>query len=175
MYRGEKTVYHGGCIQGYNTSVTFFPELNAACAVCLNTNGTHQRQVITLRQYMYDIIVGFPRDDYEALLQRWDKMDEEAAKAPKKEEIDLPISREELQTYTGVWWNDAYRRLELNIVDGHLHVDYGVVTGTLRYVGNREFRGTIYGNPGHIVFDEDLKHAHVSMTVEDCLLTYRRM
>lgn len=112
-YRGHYRVEHGGNIDGFSTSTSFFPSDSIGVFISVNQNGSPVPSII--RNTIVDRMLGLKFRDWHQLR----KTDVEKAKAAEKEKQKADSSLRKMGTkpshslvdYTGVYKNEGYGTL----------------------------------------------------------------
>ncbi|MBX9782103.1 MAG: serine hydrolase [Chitinophagaceae bacterium] len=114
-YRGHYRVEHGGNIDGFSTSTSFFPTDSIGVFISANQNGSQLPAII--RNTIVDRLLGLKFRDWHQLR----KTDVEKQKAAAKEKLKADSTQRKMGTkpshslvdYTGVYKNDGYGALTI--------------------------------------------------------------
>lgn len=149
IYKGKRLIAHGGSIQGFNASVGFLPDENAAFACLVNTNGTPTHEIF--KYILCDSILNELEDDYGYMAESYHnrvRPEEEKIEALEK----LPLTQEELNLYAGDYYNDGYHNLKIEKnQNGGLTIKYADVYANIYKNSQNIFQG--YFNHGEIFAD----------------------
>lgn len=121
-YRGHYRVEHGGNIDGFSASTTFFPSDSVGIIVLTNQNGSAVTGIV--RNMIADRLFGINRVDWNG---RRNEADAKAKKAAKEKEKDIKTGKKTgtlpshpLKDYSGVYDNPAYGSFEISAVTDSL-------------------------------------------------------
>jgi CubicO group peptidase (beta-lactamase class C family) len=121
-YRGHYRVEHGGNIDGFSASTTFFPSDSVGIIVLTNQNGSAVTGIV--RNMIADRLFGIDRVDWNG---RRNETDAKAKKAAKEKEKDAKTGKRTgtlpshpLKEYSGVYENPAYGSFEISAVTDSL-------------------------------------------------------
>lgn len=125
-YKGQYRVEHGGNIDGFSASVTFYPTSDIGIVVLVNQNNSSLPTFV--RNTIADRLLDVKRTDwvdyYKKQQEKNKKQKEEAKKKEKekpKEESHIPSHT--LDSYTGLYTNPGYGTVEVNIKNDSLFAD----------------------------------------------------
>lgn len=114
-YRGHYRVEHGGNIDGFSTSTSFFPSDSIGVFISVNQNGSPLPAV--LRNTIVDKILGLKFKDWHQ--NRKTEVDKAKAAAKEKQKADSSLRKmgtkpsHSLVDYTGVYKNDGYGNITI--------------------------------------------------------------
>ena len=133
-YRGHRRIHHGGGIDGFITSVMFFPDDDLGL-VAFNNRGSGLPLLVN--QHAADRIFGLEEEDWigEALENR-KKGKEEQDKAEEKKEatrIEGTSPSHPLADYAGSYADPGYGALEVRLVGEGLEFDINDITTPLEH------------------------------------------
>jgi len=132
-YRGYKTVYHVGSLDGFYAYVSFIPEERVGLVVFTNSNPN--RFPYVLCYHIYDRLLGLPPIDWNArLLAAAAKVSEEEARQrtaiAARRDAAVPPSCP-LAAYVGTYEHPGYGRLVVSAAE-QLQILYNGITVALR-------------------------------------------
>jgi len=133
-YRGHRRIHHGGGIDGFITSVMFFPDDDLGL-VAFNNRGSGLPLLVN--QHAADRIFGLEEEDWigEALENR-KKGKEEQDKAEEKKEatrIEGTSPSHPLADYAGSYADPGYGALEVRLVGESLEFEINDITTPLEH------------------------------------------
>lgn len=116
-YKGHYRVEHGGNIDGFSASTSFFPSDSVGIIVLTNQNGSPVPSVV--RNLIADRMLGLNYFDWETYL----KSKSDSAKAGAKKAEATQVSNRRLNTtpthplkdYEGIYTNKAYGSMEISL------------------------------------------------------------
>ena len=114
-YKGHYRVEHGGNIDGFSASTSFFPSDSIGIVVLVNQNGSSVPSIV--RNTITDRVLGLKYFDWNAdMLKAKAKAKEkakEAEKASTSNQVNNTKPSHVLSEYAGVYSNDAYGKFEI--------------------------------------------------------------
>ena len=114
-YKGHYRVEHGGNIDGFSASTSFFPSDSIGIVVLVNQNGSSVTSAV--RNTITDRVLGLKYFDWNAdMLKAKAKAKEkakEAEKATTSNQVNNTKPSHTLADYAGVYSNDAYGKFEI--------------------------------------------------------------
>jgi CubicO group peptidase (beta-lactamase class C family) len=114
-YKGHYRVEHGGNIDGFSASTSFFPSDSIGIVVLVNQNGSSVPSAV--RNTITDRVLGLKYFDWNAdMLKAKAKVKEkakEAEKATTSNQVSNTKPSHTLADYAGVYSNDAYGKFEI--------------------------------------------------------------
>lgn len=134
-YRGHYRVEHGGNIDGFSSSTSFFPTDSIGIFVSVNQNGSPIPGII--RNTIADKLLGLKYKDWH----RTQKTAVEKAKAAAKEKLKADSSQRKMGTrpthaitdYTGTFTNEAYGTLTIEQQKDSLVAKYNALTFKVKH------------------------------------------
>jgi CubicO group peptidase (beta-lactamase class C family) len=136
-YKGHYMVEHGGAIDGFRASTSFFPSDSIGIIVLVNSGGTPATSLI--RKTVADRMLKVERTNWvdrymekKAEAKERSKSEEEA----KEEQEVKPMSAHELVDFVGEYYHPGYGRFEIEIENDSL---FAIFKLDRFYVGNRHF------------------------------------
>lgn len=143
-FRGHEWIFHGGCLSGFFSDVTFLPKKGIGVVILTNSSsdGTHIIQII--RNHILDELLGVPSvDRINPLLAMREK-----SKRSLHESIEQfatlsqkPLAPEILTKYTGSYHHPAYGNLQVTLESNHLKATYGTMVTPLYQRSDHVFAG----------------------------------
>ena len=129
-YRGHYRVEHGGNIDGFSSSTSFFPTDSIGIFVSVNQNGSPVPSII--RNTIVDKMLGLKFKDWH----RTQKVAVDKAKAAAKEKLKADSTQHKYGTkpthsitdYTGTFTNEAYGTLTIELKKDSLIGKYNALT-----------------------------------------------
>ncbi|MGH9675867.1 MAG: serine hydrolase domain-containing protein, partial [Candidatus Acidiferrum sp.] len=118
-YRGLHTVRHGGAWGGYRAELLRFPpqHFSVACLCNFGNSDPEKRAEKVAEVYLGGLMK--PKETKQ-----------EAAEESEKQKPEVPLTAEELQSYTGDYFSDEIRvTYRLGISDGKLKLQFGQPSG----------------------------------------------
>ncbi len=135
-YRGHQVIHHGGTVDGFQSMVSFIPEINAGFVIL--TNGDGNLVPMILQYSLYDILFGHERIDWNS---RFKKALEEAENKYKEmsEKIRSSSAKNtkpslELKEYCGEYENKAYGRVRILAENDSLVFEAGELRAPLEHL-----------------------------------------
>jgi CubicO group peptidase (beta-lactamase class C family) len=118
-YKGHKVIHHGGSIDGFQTMVSFIPEINAGFSIL--TSGSGNIVPMILQNMLYDRLLGLYESDWNMKFN--DEIDKTKSKA--KDQIKQFFDAAEkgttptqnLDAYAGTYENEAYGEVAIVLED----------------------------------------------------------
>jgi hypothetical protein len=114
-YKGHYRVEHGGNIDGFSASTSFFPTDSIGIVVLVNQNGSSVTSAV--RNTITDRVLGIKYFDWNAdMLKTKAKAKEkakEAEKASTSNQVNNTKPSHALTEYAGVYSNEAYGKFEI--------------------------------------------------------------
>jgi CubicO group peptidase (beta-lactamase class C family) len=143
-YRGHEWIFHGGCLSGFFSDVSFLPEKGIGVVILTNssTDGTHIIQI--LRNHILDELLSIsPVDRTTPFLSTREKSKrsiqesmEQFAKLSQE-----PVATEMLTQYAGSYHHPAYGAVHVTLVNNHLQATYGTMVTPLYQKSDHVFAG----------------------------------
>ncbi len=134
-YRGYRTVYHVGSLDGFYAYISLLPEADTGVVVFTNTSPNRLPYALCYR--IYDRLLGLPEIDWSGRLLV------ETAKANAEEERQraaVRVMRDEkkppslpLAAYTGDYQHPGYGQIAVCLKDGVLQYTFNSITVPLRH------------------------------------------
>lgn len=125
---GTTMIHHGGNIDGFSTFASFLPKEKLGIIILCNLSATAFRRVIN--QTLYDVLLGFPRTDWDT---KFEKANKKLEQDKKKEEQKSVKARKKntkpthpLKSFTGSYTHPGYPDLVIRLRKGKLE---GLVAG----------------------------------------------
>ena len=132
-YRGHYRVEHGGNIDGFSASASFFPTDSLGIVVLANQNGSQVPGIV--RNMIADRMLKLDPADWsgEGLkrLEEAKAMQEKAKKAADSTKISTTKPSHVLAEYTGTYENLGYGKLELDLLNDTLRAKTGLYDAVL--------------------------------------------
>jgi len=114
-YKGHYRVEHGGNIDGFSASTSFFPSDSIGIVVLVNQNGSSVPSAV--RNTITDRVLGLKYFDWNADMLKAKAKAKEKAKEAEKATTSNQVSNTKpshtLADYAGVYSNDAYGKFEI--------------------------------------------------------------
>lgn len=168
-YRGHKLVAHGGGIDGFISSMSWMPDVNAGVMVLTNFSGTNPVPTIVMRQ-VYDRLLGLEPVDWAARTRAQqaesERREEERNRTREAERVRGTSSSHPLSDLAGSYENPAHGTVMIRAegtglvltIDGYVvpltHFHYNVFEGGISTDGGARWRGMRvsfgYGSDGRI-------------------------
>ena len=154
-YRGHRRIAHGGGIDGFITSVMFFPDADLGLVV-FNNRGSYLPDLVA--QHAADRVLGLEEVDWigEALEERR-KAKAESQQAEEKKEATRVAGTSPyhgLPDYAGEYANPGYGTLRVTAAGGALEVTYNDITAPLEHWHYDVWSGT-KGSSGDTTFEDE--------------------
>lgn len=135
-YKGHYRVEHGGNIDGFSASTSFFPSDSIGIVVLSNQNGSAVPSVV--RNLIADRMLGLPYFDWETDQMAGVEKAKAAAKAAEKSKVDSiakPVTHptHELKAYEGLYSNPGYGTLEVFVKGDTLQANVGKFNWWLKH------------------------------------------
>lgn len=142
-YRGEKVLMHGGQMPGFNSVVAFYPERNLGFAVLVNVHQTLAHAALFYA--LGDLLLDSPGRDWSAEFRTvaqgyMAQVKEQADNVRRGQDSNSPPPLP-LEAYTGVFSNDLYGDMAVDVDAGRLRLRYGQVSATLEPCQPHTFLG----------------------------------
>lgn len=132
-YRGHYRVEHGGNIDGFSASASFFPTDSLGIVVLANQNGSQVPGIV--RNMIADRMLNLNPQDWsgEGLkrVAEAKALQEKAKKEADSTKISTTKPSHVLAEYTGSYENQGYGKLELDLVSDTLRVKTSLYDGVL--------------------------------------------
>jgi CubicO group peptidase (beta-lactamase class C family) len=114
-YKGHYRVEHGGNIDGFSASTSFFPTDSIGIVVLVNTNGSRVPSLV--RNTIADRVLGLKYFDWNEDANKNNKKIKEAAEKAEKAQSTSQVKQtklsHEVNQYVGIYSNDAYGKFEV--------------------------------------------------------------
>ena len=135
-YRGHYQVTHGGNIDGFSASTTFFPSDSIGIIVLTNQNGSSVPSVV--RNILADRMLGLKSRDWQTTLKAASDKAKKAAKEGGEKSI---ISNRKkgtspshpLKDYEGLYNNPGYGTIDISLKNDSLFGNIGLYNTWLRH------------------------------------------
>jgi CubicO group peptidase (beta-lactamase class C family) len=134
-YRGHYRVEHGGNIDGFSASVSFFPSDSVGIVVLTNQNASQVPAIV--RNMIVDRLLHLPHKDWSSFLKA---ADDKARKAEKDISAHSVSDRKTgthpthtLTDYTGIYSNPAFGSFEVSLQQDSLFAVLGAQTWWLKH------------------------------------------
>jgi CubicO group peptidase (beta-lactamase class C family) len=132
-YRGHYRVEHGGNIDGFSASASFFPTDSLGIVVLANQNSSQVPGIV--RNMIADRMLNLSPEDWsgEGLkrVAEAKAMQEKAKKEADSTKISTTKPSHVLAEYTGTYENPGYGKLELDLLNDTLRAKTGLYDGVL--------------------------------------------
>ncbi len=177
-YRGHYRVEHGGNIDGFSASTSFFPADSIGIVVLTNQDGSTVPSVV--RNIVADKLLGLKYVDWDTKTKTQADKDKQAGKEAAKTKVKDTATHypatHPLAGYTGTFENKGYGRLQLQLVHDSLqalntshtiffrHKNYDVFELVTK---NKAGFDTSDVLPARFEMDNDGKIARLSMEIQD--------
>ncbi len=113
-YRGHYRVEHGGNIDGFTSSVAFFPTDSIGIAIFVNQNGSTVNSI--LRNEIADMLLGLPDKDWNKEIREQRDKAVKAQEAAKQEDEGPGFGpTHPLADYEGTYTNPGYGKIEVRV------------------------------------------------------------
>lgn len=157
-YKGQYRVEHGGNIDGFSASVTFYPTADIGIVVLTNQNNSSLPTFA--RNTIADRLLDVKRTDwvayYKEQQEKTKKQKEEAKKDDtKKTAPETGTPSHSLTSYTGLYTNPGYGTFEVMIKNDSLFADLKNITYYLKSKYYDIFDPFEYKNNKVVVTDEN--------------------
>lgn len=170
-YRGKKHVNHGGGIDGFCSYTSFLPDENIGVVILSNLDNPFC--TLPIAYYIYDKLLGYDETNWNARLKNEaEKMFKEMLStnniASNSQEEVSPLVRS-LEEYTGIYINQGYGDLKVEINNNSLKLIYGDISYTLSHKCYDIFTMTFmdyYIIPVSFTYDNDGHIKSVSIPLE---------
>ena len=134
-YRSHYRVEHGGNIDGFSASISFFPSDSIGIVILSNQNGSAIPGII--RNFIADRMLGLSYRNWNK--QRLD--DAAKAKEAAKTKMNSDSANQKqgthpshaLNEYEGIYKNDGYGKITISSKDNQLYIDYGILNFRLKH------------------------------------------
>jgi CubicO group peptidase (beta-lactamase class C family) len=135
-YRGHYRVEHGGNIDGFSASASFFPTDSLGIMILTNQNGSPLPNVV--RNMVADRMLNLePADWLGETVKRLEEAKEAQAKAKAAADSTAKVSLTKpshiLMDYTGTYEHPGYGKLEIDLKNDTLFVQTGLLGGFLEH------------------------------------------
>jgi CubicO group peptidase (beta-lactamase class C family) len=154
-YRGHRRISHGGGIDGFITSVMFFPDADLGL-VAFNNRGSGLPRLVA--QHAADRILGLEEVDWigEALEERRKAKAEADQAAEKKEATRVAgtSASHPLADYAGSYLHPGYGSLRVSVAGETLELTYNDITTPLEHWHYDVWSG-IEGSSGDTTFEDE--------------------
>lgn len=134
QYRGHNLVWHDGNIDGYKSFVGFMPEEGWGVVVLQNSD--HMNISFPLALRAFDEVLNAPKEDW---FDRFRRMPANPAFRPLKASVQKQLEHP-LSSYTGVFENAAYGKIELHETPFGLTLYFHNFNFELSYLNDGSFR-----------------------------------
>jgi CubicO group peptidase (beta-lactamase class C family) len=133
-YRGHYRAEHGGNIDGFSASTSFFPTDSIGVVVLTNQNGSYIPSIV--RNILADKILGLKYYDWNSYMwgleEKMIKEQKEAATAKVKSEKVNAKPSHPLKDYTGLFINKGYGTMDIYLEHDSLYVRMGKKNSLLK-------------------------------------------
>ena len=136
-YKGQLVAYHSGSTNGFNSMVGFFPELNAAYALSVNTEPTPAYSCLSY--LLRDLLLDDVQEDYSFLIDAYARSVKLGPDYNEEETADLPLSEEDAQRFCGSFYNPGYGVLTFTYENAHLRLKYGLMDQEFTRISDSKF------------------------------------
>lgn len=135
-YRGHYRVEHGGNIDGFSASASFFPTDSLGIMILTNQNGSPLPNVV--RNLIADRMLNLePADWLGETVKRLEEAKEAQAKAKAAADSTAKVSLTKpshiLMDYTGTYEHPGYGKMEIDLKNDTLFVQTGLLGGFLEH------------------------------------------
>lgn len=135
-YRGHYRVEHGGNIDGFSASASFFPTDSLGIMILTNQNGSPLPNVV--RNMIADHMLNLePADWLGETVKRLEEAKEAQAKAKAAADSTAKVSLTKpshiLMDYTGTYDHPGYGKMEIDLKNDTLFVQTGLLGGFLEH------------------------------------------
>ncbi|GMQ28156.1 serine hydrolase [Algoriphagus confluentis] len=135
-YRGHYRVEHGGNIDGFSASASFFPTDSLGIMILTNQNGSPLPNVV--RNMIADHMLNLePADWLGETVKRLEEAKEAQAKAKAAADSTSKVSLTKpshiLMDYTGTYSHPGYGKMEIDLKNDTLFVQTGLLGGFLEH------------------------------------------
>lgn len=135
-YRGHYRVEHGGNIDGFSASASFFPTDSLGIMILTNQNGSPLPNVV--RNMVADRMLNLePADWLGETVKRLEEAKEAQAKAKAAADSTAKVSLTKpshiLMDYTGTYEHPGYGKMEIDLKNDTLFVQTGLLGGFLEH------------------------------------------
>ncbi|WP_026947711.1 serine hydrolase [Algoriphagus marincola] len=135
-YRGHYRVEHGGNIDGFSASASFFPTDSLGIMILTNQNGSPLPNVV--RNMIADRMLNLePADWLGETVKRLEEAKEAQAKAKAAADSTAKVSLTKpshiLMDYTGTYEHPGYGKMEIDLKNDTLFVQTGLLGGFLEH------------------------------------------
>ncbi len=135
-YRGHYRVEHGGNIDGFSASVSFFPSDSIGIVVLANQNGSAVPSLV--RNTVADRLLDGKKRDWANYFVEQKKKQKEAAAGSKKEtdsqQVKNTTPSHELTAYEGNYFHPGYGRFNISIKEDTLFAHFQRMTFYLKHI-----------------------------------------
>lgn len=133
-YRGHRRVQHTGGIDGFRTSVMFFPD-DRIGLVAFTNRGSPVPGIVN--QHAADLLLGLEPIDWqgEGLRERAAAMQAEAEGKEKRQALRVAGTSPShpLDDYSGIYHHPGYGDLDISLAGGELSMTYNDITAPLEH------------------------------------------
>ena len=134
-YRGHFQVEHGGNIDGFSASVSFFPTDSIGIVVLSNQDGSIFPKIVS--NIIADKLLGIAYRDWNGIAKKeMAEAREQASKIEMEQEsskVKNTIPSHDLNAYAGTYFHPAYGNIEITNVPKGLEIKIGDYTGNLTH------------------------------------------
>ncbi len=160
LYRGHKTVEHGGNVNGASALVAMMPELNLGCVILTNANSTMLGYAIA--NEIYDRFLGLACskdwvDFYYSTVNEVMKPMLAKAKAIYDTKIEGKPQSHDLSEYTGTYNHGGYGEAIVTLRDNGLHLQFHANQLELKHLHYDIFTFETMGMPIPVSFRTGVK------------------
>lgn len=134
-YRGHYRVEHGGNIDGFSASTSFFPSDSIGIIVLTNQNGSSVPGVV--RNILADRMLGLQTRDWQTILKA---SSDKAKKTAKEGEKNVTSNQKKgttpshpLKDYEGIYNNSGYGTIDISLKNDSLFGKAGIYNTWLRH------------------------------------------
>lgn len=135
IYRGYRTVRHGGGIDGSSSLMTFIPDEGIGVGVIVNKTGSMVPMMVTY--HVLDKLLELENVDWNSLLkpieEQVKKIDRETGSKSQELRVLNTKPTFEFQEYTGKYYHPGYGVLTINLEGEELTISFGEATYPLTH------------------------------------------
>ncbi len=125
-YRHHEAIFHGGNIEGFSSSVLFFPNENFGLVVLTNKNYTPLPHILGCE--VADTLLGITPIDWVERLKQFKDYDAEFyfkdSDAKKAGQVEGTTPSHPMRDFTGLYENPGYGTIEFKLKDDRLEARY---------------------------------------------------
>ena len=123
-FRGHSLITHGGHIDGFITEVAFLPEEHLGVVILTNSSSTGKFLASALRNIIFDKFLHTNDVDWLKIETENYNKEKESLRMPEGI-VGIEKSIQELQEYTGTYFNPAFGSVLVFVENGTLNAMYG--------------------------------------------------